>query len=146
VAFFVFSFALFGQIVYLLPTKKGVISQIKVQWYQKKWVVILETLMIIIVFVIFIVILHTKISPLFLSFPLHQCIFCLLQKFPVALLSFIMIFIGLNLLLIYFWITCSREYRDVQVMVKEELVKLLKWSGYMLIGGLGILLAGMLSR
>jgi hypothetical protein len=25
-------------------------------------------------------------------------------------------------------------------------VKLLKWSGYMLIGGLGILLAGMLSR
>ncbi|MBU1054021.1 MAG: hypothetical protein KKC46_09350 [Proteobacteria bacterium] len=108
-------------------------------WFGKKTVMLCETFLATSAFVVYILALHTKISPLFLKLPFHHCIFCLGQKVWDALLSFIMIFVGLSLFIIYFWVVCSKNYRHVNSTLSKKMVKLLKWSGYLIAGGLAIL-------
>jgi len=108
--------------------------------------VILETLIILIIFALYIVALHVKISPLILNLPSNHCIFCLLQNSKTSLLSFIAVFCGLTLITIYFWIAHSSEYTYVRDVIKKELLLLLKYSGFMLIFGMVMLLKEILSN
>lgn len=108
-------------------------------WFGNKTLMLSETLVTIFAFIVFILALHTKISPLFLGLPFHHCVFCLGQEVWDALLFFAMIFIGLTLFIIYFWVVCSKNYRYVNPILSNNMVKLLKWSGFMLAGGLAVL-------
>ena len=98
-----------------------------------------ETLIIAFLSVVFILALHTKISPLFLGLPFHHCIFCLCQEVWDVLLSVSMIFTGLILLLIYFWVVSLAGYGEVNETLSGKMVKLLTWSGALLAGGVTIL-------
>ena len=139
VIFYILAIFILGEIVCFLIAHKRSTSTGKGKWFGKKSVMFTETLVIILLFVVFALALHTKISPLFLGLPFHHCVFCLGQEVWDALLSFCMIFIGLALLLIYFWVVCSANYPDVNQALSEKTVKLLKWSGFMLAGGLIVL-------
>ncbi len=108
-------------------------------WFENKMVMVSETLVTTFAFAVFILALHTKISPLFLGLPFHHCIFCLCQEVWDTLIFFVMIFIGLTLFIIYFWVVCSENYKNVNPIFSNNMVKLLKWSGFMLAGGLAVL-------
>ncbi len=108
-------------------------------WFGNKPLMGLETLLIILVFGVFILALHTKLSPLFLHLPFHHCIFCLAQETWDALIFMGMILIGLILFLIYFWVVSSANYSEANPTLSEKMVNMLKWSGGLLTGGLVIL-------
>jgi hypothetical protein len=88
---------------------------------------------------VFILALHTKISPLLLGLPFHHCIFCLCQEVWVALLSVSMIFTGLTLFLLYSWVVSLTGYGEVREILDGNMVKLLKFSGMLMAMGLIIL-------
>ena len=139
VIFYILAFFISGEIVYFLIAQKRSALPNRGRWFGKKSLMFFETLAILLLLVVFILALQTRISPLFLGLPFHHCIFCLLQEVWDAPLFFFMIFVGLTLFLIYFWVVSSANYRDVNELLMEEMVRLLKWSGYMLAGGLIIL-------
>ena len=145
VVFYVLALFILGEIVYFLIAQKRSSSPGGGRWFGKKSIMGLETLAAIIFFVVFVLALHTRISPLFLGLPFHHCIFCLGQEVWDALLFFSMIFIGLTLFLIYFWVVSSANYREVNPVLSEKMVSLLKWSGYMTAGGMIILSIHLLS-
>ncbi len=128
-----------GEIVWFVMTQKRCILSGRGWWFGKKSVMIFETLVIAFLIAVFLLALHTKIAPLFLRLPFHHCIFCLGQQVWDALLSFGLIFTGLYMLLIYFWVVSSKSYRSVNFYVGEKMVKLLKWSGCTLTGGVVVL-------
>lgn len=89
--------------------------------------------------VVFILALHTKISPLFLHAPFHHCVFCLWQNtWDVALIT-ILIIVGLWLALIYPWIIRLAKYQGAEEIVKRDSRILIKWVLGCLITGLTIL-------
>lgn len=137
--FYVLVLFIMGEIVFFLIAQKRSPSSKKGRWFGKKSLLISETLIIIFLFVVFVLALHTKISPLFLGLPFHHCIFCLCQEVWDALFSVSMIFAGLALLLIYFWIVSLAGYREVNEILSGKMVKLLTWSGALLVGGVTIL-------
>lgn len=139
VLFYVLAFFVVGEIIYFLFFQKRSTSPGKERWFGNKSAMFMQTLVIIVLFVVYILALHTKISPLFLGLPFHHCIFCLGQEVWDALLSFSMIFIGLCLFVVYFWVISSSKYREVNPLLSEKMVRLLKWSGCMLTGGLIIM-------
>jgi hypothetical protein len=139
VIFYILALMILGEIVYFLIAQKRSILPGRGRWFGKKSVMFSETIGIVVALVVFIFALHTKISPLFLGLPFHHCVFCLGQEVWDALVSFSMIFIGLVLLLIYFWIVSSTRYREVNPGLSGNMVMLLKFSGSMLALGLIIL-------
>jgi len=128
-----------GEILYFFIAQKRSTSSDRGWWFGNKTVMFLETLVIIFIFVVFILALHTKVSPLFLHLPFHHCVFCLSQEAWDALLSFGMIFIGLTFFLVYFWVISLAGYREVNEILSGKMVKLLTWSGALLAGGVTIL-------
>ena len=145
VVFYILAIFILGEIVYFFIAQKRSSSAGGGRWFGKKSIMSFETLAAIIFFVVFVLALHTRISPLFLGLPFHHCIFCLGQEVWDALLFFSMIFIGLTLFLIYFWVVSSANYREVNPVLSEKMVSLLKWSGYMTAGGVIILSIHLLS-
>jgi hypothetical protein len=145
VVFYVLAFFILGEILYFLIVQKKSSSLGGGRWFGKKAIMIFETLVVIIFFVVFILAIHTRISPLFLGLPFHHCIFCLGQKEWDALLFFSMIAIGLTLFLIYFWVVSAAIYGEVNPILSGKMVSLLKWSGYMTAGGVIILSIHLLS-
>lgn len=131
-------FILFELLYFFIAQKKSTYSVHK-WWFGNKTVLFSETLLIAFTFFVFILALHTKISPLFLKLPFHLCIFCLGQNVWDMLLSFILIFTGLMLFMYYFWVVCSKNYSNVNSILNINVSGLLKWSGYMLLAGLAIL-------
>ena len=139
VIFYILALMILGEIVYFLIAQKRSILPGRGRWFGKKSVMFFETIGIVVALVVFIFALHTRISPLFLGLPFHHCVFCLGQEVWDALVSFSMIFIGLVLLLIYFWVVSSARYREVNPVLSGNMVMLLKFSGSMLALGLIIL-------
>ncbi|MBU3949545.1 MAG: hypothetical protein KJ826_15175 [Proteobacteria bacterium] len=139
IMFYVLILFVLGEILYYFINQKKSTSSGLRWWFGNKTIMIFETLLIIFAFVVFILALHTKISPLFLKLPFHHCVFCLGQEVWDALLFFVMIFIGLTLFIIYFWVVCLENYRIVNPTLSNNMLKLLKWSGFMLTGGLAAL-------
>ena len=143
IIFYILAIFILSEIAYFLITlkknqkKSGGTDQC--WWFGKKMVMLFETVIIIFLFIFFIIAIQTKISPLFLHLPFHHCIFCLFQEVWDALLSFIMIFVGLLLLLIYFWIVSLSGYRDVDSIIGKKLSTLLKCSGIIFFTGFIIL-------
>ena len=141
--FYVLAIFILTETVYFLiaqkKTKKESEKTDRGWWFGSKSMMLFETVVIISLFIVFIIALQTKISPLFLHLPFHHCIFCLCQEVWDALLSFVMIFVGLVLLLIYFWIVSLSSYGDVNYILCKKMTTLLKWSGVMFAGGLIIL-------
>ena len=123
------------QILYFLFAQKKSTLPGNRWWFGSKAIMVTETLIITFCFIVFVLALQTKISPLFLGLPFHHCIFCLCQEVWDALLSFFMIFTGLSLLLIYFWVISSSNYPRVNNVLNDSVVTLLKWSGFMFYGG-----------
>ncbi len=143
IIFYVLAIFILTQTVYFLIARKKIQKKNgttdKCWWFGKKSVMLLDTVVIIFLFIVFIIALQTKISPLFLHLPFHHCIFCLCQEVWDALLSFAMIFAGLVLLLIYFWIVSLSGYKDVNYILDKKMTTLLKWSGFIFAGGFIIL-------
>ena len=143
IIFYVLAVFILSQTAYFLIARKKIQKKSKTTdkcwWFGKKSVMLFETVVIIFLFIVFIIALQTKISPLFLHLPFHHCIFCLCQEVWDALLSFAMIFVGLVLLLIYFWIVSLSGYRGVNYILDKKMTALLKWSGFMFAGGFIIL-------
>jgi len=139
VIFYILALLIVVEIVYFMLAQTRSSSPGEGRWFGKKSVMWLETSAVIVFFIVFILALHTKISPLFLHLPFHHCVFCLGQEVWDALLSFALIFIGVSLLLIYFWVVSSVNYRDVNPILGEKMVTLLKCSGCLFAGGLAIL-------
>ncbi|MDY6971451.1 MAG: hypothetical protein SV775_03880 [Thermodesulfobacteriota bacterium] len=139
VVFYVLAVFTLAEIVYFIIAQKRSASTGKGKWFGKKSLMLCETLGIIFLFGVFLLALHTRISPLFLGLPFHHCVFCLGQEVWDALFCFCMIFIGLGLLLIYFWVVCSFNYQAVNKALGEKMVKLLKWSGLAFTVGLSVL-------
>ena len=137
--FYVLVFSIMGEIIFFLIAQRRRPSSKKGRWFGKKSLLISETLIIIFLFVVFILALHTKVSPLFLGLPFHHCIFCLCQEVWDALLSVSMIFTGLILLMIYFWVVSLAGYGGVNETLSGKMVKLLRWSGTLLAVGVIIL-------
>jgi len=137
--FYVLVLFIMGEIVFFLIAQKRSASSKKGRWFGKKSLLISETLIIIFLFAVFVLALHTKISPLFLGPPFHHCVFCLGQEVWDALLSVSMIFTGLILLLIYFWVVSLAGYGEVNETLSGKMVKLLTWSGALLASGVTIL-------
>ncbi|MDY6932684.1 MAG: hypothetical protein SVZ03_00505 [Spirochaetota bacterium] len=137
--FYVLALFVLGELFYFLFINKSEDLTKKTMWFGKKSFMIFETFIIISLFTFLVLAIHTKISPLFLELPFHHCIFCLLQDVWDALLSFSLVYIGLALLMIYFWITSSANYLDVESTIREKVVKLLVRSSVMIISGLIIL-------
>ena len=143
ILFYVLAIFILSEIAYFLITSKKAQKESqetnKCWWFGKKSVMLFETMIIILLFIFFIIALQTKISPLFLHLPFHHCIFCLCQEVWDALLSFVMIFVGLVLLLIYFWIVSLSDYRAVNSITGKQMSALLQWSGFIFTGGFIIL-------
>ncbi|HLA28530.1 MAG TPA: hypothetical protein VJZ49_11610 [Syntrophales bacterium] len=137
--FYVLVLFIVGEIVFFLIAQKRSASSKKGRWFGKKSLLISETLIIIFLVAVFVLALHTKISPLFLGTSFHHCVFCLGQEVWDALLSVSMIFMGLILLLIYFWVVSLAGYGEVNETLSGKMVKLLTWSGALLAGGVTIL-------
>ncbi|MBL0732272.1 MAG: hypothetical protein JJW03_05395 [Desulfosarcina sp.] len=147
--FFALSVFIIGEMVFFLIAQRKSLRSKPGKWLPGKWfgnkrlnskpAMVFQTLIIISLFGIFILSLQTTISPLFLGLPFHHCIFCLCQEVWDATLSLFMIFTGLSLFLIYFWITSSANYREVNQILNASMQKLLKWSLVMFAGGLIIL-------
>jgi len=139
IIFYLMAIFILGEIIYFFIAQKKSALPNRGWWFGKKPVMFGETLIISLIFIVFVLALHTKISPLFLHLPFHHCLFCLGQELWDAPLFFSMIFIGLVLFLIYFWVVSSASYQDVNPSLSEKMVKLLKCSGCMLAGGLIIM-------
>ncbi|HLA28131.1 MAG TPA: hypothetical protein VJZ49_09590 [Syntrophales bacterium] len=137
--FYVLVLFIMGEMVFFLIAQERSASSKKGRWFGKKSLLISETLIIAFLSVVFIQALHTKISPLFLGLPFHHCIFCLCQDVWDVLLSMSMIFTGLILLLIYFWVVSLAGYGEVNETLSGKMVKLLRWSGTLLCVGVIIL-------
>jgi len=136
--FYVLVLFIMGEIVFFLIAQERSASSKKGRWFGKKSLLISETLIISFLSVVFILSLHTKISPLLLGLPFHHCIFCLCQEVWDVLLSVSMIFTGLILLLIYFWVVSLAGYGEVNETLSGKMVKLLRWSGTLL--GVGVII------
>jgi len=136
--FYVLVLFIVGEIVFFLIAQKRSASSKKGRWFGKKSLLISETLIIIFLVAVFVLALHTKISPLFLGTSFHHCVFCLGQEVWDALLSVSMIFMGLILLLIYFWVVSLAGYGEVNETLSGKMVKLLRWSGTLL--GVGVII------
>ena len=139
VVFYCLAVFIIGEIIWFLIAQKRSLSSKEGWWFGKKSVMIFETLIIVFAIAIFVLSLHTKIAPLFLNIPFHHCIFCLGQEVWDALLSFTLIFTGLTMLLVYFWVVSSESYSDVNTYLGEKMIALLKWAGFLLTGGIVIL-------
>ena len=139
VIFYALVFFIMGEIIFFLIAQRRSPSSCGGRWFGKKSLLISETLIIIFLLVVFVLALHTKISPLFLGLPFHHCIFCLCQEVWDALFFVSMIFTGLILLMIYFWVVSLTGYGEVNEILSGKMVKLLTWSGALLIGGVTIL-------
>ncbi|MDY6855508.1 MAG: hypothetical protein SWO11_12510 [Thermodesulfobacteriota bacterium] len=139
VFFYILALVILGEVVYFIIAQKRSVLPGRGRWFGKKSVMLSETIGIAVTLVVFIFALHTRISPLFLGLPFHHCVFCLGQEVRDALVSFSMVFIGLILLLIYFWVVSSTRYREVNLVLSGNMVILLKFSGTMLSLGLIIL-------
>jgi hypothetical protein len=139
VIFYALVFPVMGEIIFFLIAQRKSTSSGWGRWFGKKSIMISETLIIIFLIAIFLLALHTKISPLFLGLPFHHCIFCLCQQVWDALFSAGIIFTGLVLLMIYFWIVSLAGYREINEILSGKLVKLLIWSCFLLVGGVIIL-------
>ena len=137
--FYALSIIILAQTVYFLTAQKKSALTGKGWWFGKKTVIFFEAPVIIFLFATLIIAFQTKISPLFLHLPFHHCIFCLCQEVWDALLCFCMIFAGLSLLLIYFSVVCSSNYKEVNTVLSKNMTMLLKWSACMTTGGLIIL-------
>ncbi len=139
VIFYIMAAFFFSESVYFLTAqKKGLISG-KNWWGAKKWLIFLQTILILSTMIVFILAFQTKIAPLFLKLPFHQCIFCLCQEVWDALLSFFMIFSGLLFLLIYFWIAADTDYGTANQKFHKPMVNILTWSTCLFAGGTIIL-------
>ena len=139
VVFYSLSVILLCTMVYFFTAQKKSMLTGKGWWFGKKNFMLIETLFIILVFITFILSLHTKISPLFLGLPFHHCIFCLCQEVWDALCSFFMIFTGLSFFLIYFWTVSGVNYMPLNQNCGIFMGKLLKWAGCFFLSGLTIL-------
>ncbi|MDO8785397.1 MAG: hypothetical protein Q7J12_04185 [Syntrophales bacterium] len=136
--FYALALFVIGETVFFLSQKKR-LSHRKERQLGRKSLLISQTLLIALLFVVLILALHTKISPLLLGLPFHHCIFCLCQNVWVALLSVSMIFTGLTLFLFYFWVVSLAGYGEVYETLDGKMAKLLKLSGILLVMGLIIL-------
>jgi len=139
VVFYCLAAFIIGEMIWFLIAQKRSVSSKEGWWFGKKSVMILETLIIVFTIAVFVLSLHTKIAPLFLNLPFHHCIFCLGQEVWDALLSFTLIFSGLAMLLVYFWVVSSDSYSDVNTYLGEKMRTMLKWAGFLLTGGVIIL-------
>ncbi|MGB5157093.1 hypothetical protein [Desulfobacterium sp. N47] len=139
IIFYILILFILGEILHFFIGQKRSLSSGNKWWFGNKTLMLFETLVTTFAFIVFILALHTKISPLFLGLPFHHCVFCLGQEVWDALLFFAMIFIGLTLFIIYFWVVCSKNYRNVNLILNKYMVKLLKWSGFMVAGELAVL-------
>ena len=138
ISFYILSLLLISQVIYFFFFQKKSSAHEK-KWFGNKYLLIASTGLISLVIGTFIFALQTKISPLFLELPFHHCIFCLLQEETDALISFLLIFMGLNLALIYFWTISSSKYREVNNILSKHVMILLKWSVILFAGGILIL-------
>ena len=139
VIFYILAIIILGNIIYFLIAHKKSTSSGRENRFGSKALMLVETPLAIFFFVVFVLALQTKISPLFLHLPFHHCIFCLCQEVMDALISFCMVFIGITLFTIYFWIVSSKNYADANPVLAPNMITLLKWSGFMLAGGVGIM-------
>jgi hypothetical protein len=130
---------IWGELLYFFVAQRRSTAFSQRWWFGNKTFMFLQTLVIVFTFVVFILALHTKISPLFLHLPFHHCVFCLGQEVWDALLSFSMLSMGLTFFLIYFWVVSSVNYSNINLILTEKMLRLLKWSGAMLTGGIIIL-------
>ena len=130
---------IFCEILYFIIAQKKSMLSGKKWWFGKKWLMIIQTILILFTMFVFVLALQTKIAPLFMRLPFHQCIFCLCQTVWDALLTFFMVFSGLFLLLIYFWIVEDNNYGEVSLKLNRIMVNILIWSVCLFGGGVIIL-------
>jgi len=139
VMFYALILFVWGEMVYFFYAQKRSASAARGWWFGNKAIMFMETALIIATFGVFIYVLNGNFSPLFLHRPLHHCIFCLGQQVGDALLSSGMIFLGLTLFMIYFWVASFARYRGLNPVLGDQMTKLLGWAGAMLTGGIIIL-------
>lgn len=139
VVFYGLSIVFSAEAAYFFTAQKKSIHRENGWWFGEKTIMFIQTFFIILIFITFILSLHTKISPLFLGLPFHHCIFCLCQEVWDALCSFFMIFIGLSLFLIYFWTVSSADYMPLNQRCGIFMKNLLKWACCLFLSGLIIL-------
>ena len=85
---------------------------------------------------VFVLALHTKISPLFLSAPFHHCVFCIWQNLWDGAIFTSVVIIGLWLALTYPWIhLATRNKPDAGMAASGIIRKLALWSNVFLISG-----------
>jgi hypothetical protein len=137
--FYILAVIILGWIVYFLVYNKKNTPAKPVRWLRNKAMTLIQTILTASFLVVFILALHTRISPLFLHTPFHHCIFCLFQKMWDATISFILIYSGSIMFMSYMWVVSSSNYQEVEQALGYSAVKLLKWSGGMLSAGLVIL-------
>jgi len=128
-----------GEMIWFWTAQKRSLSSNGGWWFGKKSIMIFETLIIVFTFAVFVLSLHTKIAPLFLNLPFHHCVFCLGQEMWDALLSFTLIFTGLAILTIYFWVVSSKSYSSINTDLGERMGSLLKWACLLFTGGVVML-------
>ena len=137
--FYVLAVVMCADIIYFFIVQKRSLTTERGWWFGNKPLMLVETPFIIFLFIVFIIALQTKISPLFLHLPFHHCIFCLCQEVWDALLSLSMVFTGLTLFLIYFWIVSSRNYKGYNHVLGRNMIKLLNGAAFLFFGGVIIM-------
>ena len=128
-----------AEILYCFQIQKRSAAAAPPWWFGNKVVMLWESALIVATFSILIYLLDVTLSPLFLHRPEHHCIFCLGQEVWDVLGAVGMIFLGLLLLLIYFWSVSLARYRDLPPLLTDRMTRLLAWSGTMLAAGTIIL-------
>lgn len=70
----------------------------------------------------FVFVLHTKVSPLMLDAPYHQCVFCLWQEFPDIAAASVLLIAGLWISFVCSILPDLKKYREAAVFAEK-----LKW-------------------
>jgi len=144
ICFYVFALVVIAALFYLLRTHKKNTSSYMKKWFGNKTLMTFETIFLSLFIIVFVLSLHTKISPLFLDLPFHHCVFCLCRDFFDALFASALILIGTFFLIIYFWTVSIATYKDVDSIFKSIMIRLLKFSTYSICGGVLIITIHML--
>lgn len=133
-----------GSIIYFICHHPRVPATRAGWWYGIKNISIVQTLLIISFITVFILALHTCISPVLLHAPFHHCIFCLFQKLWDVTFAFILIYAASMIFLSYIWITTSSAYHKFHAILDKGVAALLKVAALMLFAGLAVIAARIL--
>lgn len=102
------------------------------------------SLLALISIVVFLLALHTKVSPLMLNTPFHHCVFCLWERFPSVALSSTFVVLGLWLIIIYGLFEKKRRIITKTEIFNTYIKGIINWAFYLLLIGVVFLSARML--